>query len=424
MHDYFLNSSNHFNVFDTNLQNDLNNHSQDFLMHTLQQKLSQKLDKQGILRTLNKPNIQTIRLKYIDFTSNDYLGFNQNANLKSWLQQQAMQAIANQFVDLGATGARLLSGHHAIFEELELSIAQSKGHEQALLFNNGFQANSQVLACLLSKEHAVFCDKLNHASLHQACQIAGVKQIRYEHLDLNHLEYRLKSHGNSYENSQQVRWIITESVFGMDGDIVNLENLLKLAKQYDCYVYIDEAHATGLYGHLGYGLSANLDKSLDTSKLITMGTFGKAIGLAGAYITCNNTIKHYLMNFCAGWIYSTANSPLLAYLVKQVWHLLPSLSMLKEHIYQLQIYLEHAIDLYLKNTGFNCHSHSHIVVIKHENADYIKQLHQHLQACGIYASNIQPPTVAKACLRMAVCGFHTLNQIQKVEQAFKSFQPI
>jgi 8-amino-7-oxononanoate synthase len=365
----------------------------------------------------------------IDFTSNDYLGINHNPDIQKHIKEWLIHRLQQSNWQIGATGSRMISGNSPAFEAFEKSIAIAKHQASALILNSGYQANSTILAALLKPANTyVFCDKLNHASLHHACQLAGVKQHRYPHLDNQALEKKL----------QQVpltanKWIVTETIFGMDGDTINLLKIIELATVYQANIYLDEAHATGLFGEEGYGISTQPDvlKALIDFKkqgleICVMGTLSKALGTSGAYIALSNLLKTYLINYCTGFIYSTAASPLLIELSHEIWRMIPSLfktyapNILK-NASDFRIALQKIIDA--KNWPCQILGTSHITVIRMNNADayhleILKKLHQALKNHGIYPSMILPPTSPLPSLRFAFCAMHQSNDIAKILQTF------
>ena len=205
----------------------------------------------------------------LDFSSNDYLGL---------ARHPALIERARAFTErwgAGAGASRLVCGNLLPFVAVEEKLARGKQAEAALVFVSGFQANASVLPALfdvkvLGAEPLVYCDKLNHASLIQGCLAAGVRQIRFRHNDLDHLEQLLAQH----QGETRPRFIVTETVFSMDGDRVDLTGLRALAERYGAFLYLDEAHATGVLGDGGFGLA----KGLAGPRCLVMGTFSKALG--------------------------------------------------------------------------------------------------------------------------------------------------
>jgi 8-amino-7-oxononanoate synthase len=356
-----------------------------------------KLKAQNLWRSLPKAKSDVIA----DFSSNDYLGLSKNS-----------QIIANsmkycQTYGSGSTGSRLLSGNLPIYEDLEQEIALKKNTKTALIFNSGYQANSSIIATLLNKqilknEPLVFTDRLNHSSIHQGCFLAQVKQLRYRHLDMNHLEELLEQ----YKDSNQPKFIISETVFGMDGDLVDMQAITLLAKKHNAFLYLDEAHATGLYGKEGYGLSCDFADIVD----LTMGTFSKALGSFGCYIACSKELKEYLINCCPGFIYSTALPPMIIGAMKAAWNLIPNLDQTRKKIFDQSA----AIRQKIQQLGFETNSYpSNIIPIiigkEEETLKYKSYLANH----GIIVSAIRPPTVPPntSRLRIAICAEHTSEQV-------------
>ncbi|WP_420886870.1 aminotransferase class I/II-fold pyridoxal phosphate-dependent enzyme, partial [Candidatus Magnetaquicoccus inordinatus] len=217
----------------------------------------------------------------LNFSSNNYMGLAAHPLLLqraiAWTKQWGC----------GASASRLVCGNLAPFATIEEKLARGKGSEAALLFNSGFQANSAVLTALLDRhvlgaDPLVFTDRLNHASLHHGCQCAGVRQIRYRHNDLNHLQSLLQQHADR----SGPRFILSETVFSMDGDRCDVPALIALKEKYGAFLYLDEAHATGVFGKNGFGLTADYAEQID----LVMGTFSKGLGSFGAYIACSQLL--------------------------------------------------------------------------------------------------------------------------------------
>ena len=231
---------------------------------------------------------------WLDLSSNDYLGLSRHPEVIA-----SGKACADTY-GAGSTGSRLLSGNLPCFEALEKQVAQFKNSDAALVFSTGYQANSSALAALLASElncsePVVFTDRLIHASLHHACKLAGARQHRFRHNDLGHLRELLMRHAKP----DRPAWIITETVFGMDGDLCSVTELADIACEFDACVYLDEAHATGVFGPQGQGLGALLSPAIETLKSkgqwVVMGTFSKAVGVSGAYLACSTAVKKLLV---------------------------------------------------------------------------------------------------------------------------------
>ncbi len=348
----------------------------------------------------------------LDFSTNDYLGINSDKNFIKQIIHRAIQNNEGHQLSLGSTGSRLLSGNNLQHLKLEKLIANTKGSEAALVFSSGYLTNASVLSTLIknipNKQLKLFSDKFNHASLHHACNLAKVKQIRFEHNNLEHLQQRLEQS----VNSNDFIIIVTESVFGMNGDILDIHKLIKIAQKYQALVYIDEAHASGLYGANGYGLTTNLFTQYPN--IVAMGTFSKAIGVSGGYVCCSNIIKKYLVNYCGGFIYSTAMSPLISSIIYEIWQLLPTFIKQRQHLASLSKILHNN----LNNLGLNIisdknnESLSHIIPIILPNVEKSYAIYKSLLHYKIKTSHVRPPTVDKPRIRISLSANHSLEDIE------------
>lgn len=356
-----------------------------------------------------------------DFSSNDYLCLAQRGDIV-----EAGHECARKY-GAGATGSRLLSGNLDCFEELEFQVAQFKNAEAALVFSSGYQANASGLAALLDKtlwsgaEPLVFTDRLNHASLHHACQLAGVKQIRFRHNDMAHLAELLSKH----QESSQPKIIVSETVFGMEGDLLPIEQLAELALQHKAVVYLDEAHATGVWGPEGRGLGAIQHPAIDSLKAlghwVIMGTFSKAVGVSGAYIACSEVFKQYLVNRCTGFVYSTAPSPFVIGAVSKALKIIPDLNKERGMLQTAADTLRQRVHELGFDTGL---SNTHIVPLLVGNNNACLELKAHLQQAGIRTSAVRPPTVPPnaARVRLALNTGHSPMVYAQLHQALSHWK--
>lgn len=358
-----------------------------------------KLQKKHQLRQLNSAS-PTYK---IDFSSNDYLNLSKNPKLL----EGAIEA--GKKYGVGATGSRLLSGNCLLFEELEKQIAKDKGTEQALIFPSGYQANVSALSSLLDKtvlrnQALVFFDKANHSSLYQGTFLALAEIQRYNHNDLEHLEELLER----YRHDSRPKFIVTESIFGMDGDITPIAKIVNAAAQHQAFIYLDEAHATGLVGQNGYGLSTEID--WQNVPHIIMGTFSKALGCMGGYIATSDELAEYLRNKASGFIYSTAVSPIVIGAAKVAWSLVAEFSAERKRIHQHADFFRKE----LMQLGFDVgYSNSHIIPIIIGNENDTIALQQKLLRQGVAVSAIRPPTVqpGRSSLRIALNSGHSIEDI-------------
>ncbi|MDR0675515.1 MAG: 8-amino-7-oxononanoate synthase [Elusimicrobiota bacterium] len=248
----------------------------------------------GIRNRNDNMHIEIDGIKYIDFSSNDYLNLSNHPEMVNVLIESA------QKYGVGTGGSRLLGGGFELHNELENKIANFKLKEAALFFNSGYQANIGLIQALYKKGDVIFVDKLIHASIIDGIRLSGIDFFRFKHNDIDDLKSKLEKNRENFKRTL----IITESVFSMDGDIANLCEIAKLKDKYDFQIFVDEAHATGIFGKNGSGIVEELDL-IDKIDFI-MGTFSKALGSFGAYIACQKSYKEYLINKCRSFIFSTS----------------------------------------------------------------------------------------------------------------------
>lgn len=313
------------------------------------------------------------------------------------------------------SGASRLIGDPDLFAGIEAKVAAMKGKETALIFASGFQANATVLAALfdakaLGAQPLVFADKFNHASMHFGCAAASVRQIRYAHADVVHLSRLLESH----RDDGAPKFILTESVFSMDGDVAPLDAIADLAREHGAMLIVDDAHATGLYGEAGAGLGQDADT--------VIGTFSKALGGFGAYVACSEVIRDYLVNACAGLIYSTALPPPVLGAIDAALDLLPKLEAERAHVTALSGMLRHEAQAAGYTTGASA---THIVPLIVGGAHAAKALSLHLAEQGYFAPAIRPPTVAQnaARVRVSLSAAHEEADVAGLVSALRDARP-
>ena len=345
----------------------------------------------------------------IDFSSNDYLGLSQHPALVLASQRQIAR------FGVGSGGSRLVTGNLYSFEEVEHKLAKEKKSEAALVFVSGVQANLTILPALLDRkvlggEPLVYADRLNHASLIQGCVAAGVRQIRFRHNDLEHLEELLLR--DAHES--RARFIITESIFSMDGDCPDLLKLEKLAEKYNAFLYIDEAHATGVLGDSGFGLARGLKNSL------VVGTFSKGLGGFGAYVACSSLLRDYLINKCGGVMYATALPPAVLGAMNAALDIVPFMDAERRHISQMAARLRHCLGLAGGDTG---KSSTHIVPVIFGDEGRTLSTSAKLEKEGYYVVAIRPPTVPAGTsrLRLAVSAMHHQDDIDALAERIIRF---
>ncbi len=335
----------------------------------------------------------------LNVSSNDYLGLSQHKLLKSRAADWTAEHGA------GAGASRLVTGTLDLHEQVESRLAALKGTQAALLFASGWQANASVLAALLrlpgpcdGEAPLVFCDALNHASLHHGCRAAGRSQIVFRHNDMGHLADLLAAH----EGVRARRFIVTESVFSMDGDTADLPALRALADRHGAFLYLDEAHATGVLGPRGMGLSATVPGGVD----LAMGTFSKALGGFGAYVAGSRALCDWLVNRASGFIHTTALPPSVLGAMDAALELVPGMQTERLRLAGHATRVRAALAALGIDHG---PSTTHIVPAIAGTEALALALSERLRHAGVLAVAIRPPTVPPGTsrLRLALSAAHS-----------------
>ena len=361
---------------------------------------------EGLERSLTAvaaPEAREIRVDgrpYINFSSNDYLGLRFHAALIGRAMDWA------EAYGVGAGASRLVTGNLDLFAPIEAKVARLKHKPAALVMASGFQTNAAVIQALLDRtvlgaEPLVFADRLNHASMHFGCQAAGVRQIRYRHGDASHLGELL----SQYQGDSRPRFILTESVFSMDGDVAPLADIATLARAHEACLIVDDAHATGILGEGGAGLSAEAD--------IVIGTFSKALGSFGGFVASTETVRDYLVNRCAGLIYSTALPPPVLGAIDAALDVVPGMNVERAGVASLAERFRAGAE----GAGLDtCTSTTQIVPVILGSAETALAISLRLRQASLWVTSIRPPTVpaGTARLRLAFTAAHHESDIDRL----------
>jgi 8-amino-7-oxononanoate synthase len=241
----------------------------------------------------------------IDFVSNDYLGF---AKSKTIFDQTHQFLLDTNYKENGATGSRLLSGNHPLYEITEKHIAQFHKTESALIFNSGYDANIGFFSCVPQKGDFILYDELCHASIRDGIQLSNAKAYKYQHNDYQDLERLISKIQPTTQNPQPPTiYLVTESVFSMDGDSPDFEKIISIAEKHKTLIIVDEAHALGVFGNSGEGMLQNIN--IQDKIFARIVTFGKGLGCHGAVVLGSIELQSYLINFARSFIYTTGLSP-------------------------------------------------------------------------------------------------------------------
>ncbi|HLC27412.1 MAG TPA: 8-amino-7-oxononanoate synthase [bacterium] len=342
--------------------------------------------------------------KVLLLCGNNYLGLSADPRVV----EAVRRALASY--GLGSGASRLISGTMSLHRLLEQKLAAFKGTEAALLFSTGYMANLGILGALTGPQDLIFSDALNHASIIDGCRLSRASVRVYPHKDVDSLEKMLQQ-----ETGFQHRFIVTDSLFSMDGDLAPLPALVDLATRYSAYLIVDEAHATGTLGPGGCGAVEHF--GLRGRVPVIMGTLSKALGAFGAFVAGDRVLTDYLVNVCRPFIFTTALPPALAAGVLTALEILQGNPAMVEHLQENQRFFRDG----LKELGFNTGaSESHIIpVIIGEGKRTMAFCERLLQDHDVYVQGIRPPTVPAGTsrLRITLMSTHRREQLQRALEA-------
>lgn len=339
----------------------------------------------------------------INLSSNDYLFLAHDEKLKN----DFIQNYSDKF-SFSSSSSRLITGNYSVVAELEKR-AEEIYKKPVLVMNSGFSANKTIIETFCNKNTLILTDRLNHASIYAGIVSSSSKFVRYKHLDMAHLENLLEKYKNEYEDIL----IISESVYSMDGDTADLQELVRIKKKFGAFLMIDEAHSFGVYG---YGIAYNKNLVQDIDFLCI--PLGKGGGSVGAYIVCEQDFKDYIINFGKEFIYSTALPP-----VNNLWNLyiLNYMDSFSERIKKLEDLKNYTLKL-MKEMKIYTVSDSHIISLitgSNEKTDIITEK---LRKKGWLVCGIKSPTVPKGLERIRISLYSELskNTIKKFLEDFKN----
>ncbi|MEO8568795.1 MAG: pyridoxal phosphate-dependent aminotransferase family protein [Ginsengibacter sp.] len=337
----------------------------------------------------------------IDFCSNDYLGVVKNNLLKR---------SENNLLPHGSTGSRLLSGNYKMIENTENFIADFHNAPAGLIFNSGYDANIGLLASVPQKGDVIIYDQLSHASIRDGIRLSFATSFSFIHNDVADLEKKLSS-----ASTAQNIFVVTESVFSMDGDKAPLDEIGNLCEKYNAGLIVDEAHATGVVGKRGEGLVQDL--KLEQKCFARVHTFGKACGSHGAIVLGSENLKKYLINFARPFIYSTALPPADVNAIAASYNLFPRLNKERGHLFQMvNFFKENTLQYTLIKSDMPIQG----VVIPGNNE--VKKVAGILQENNFDVRPILYPTVPKGQERLRIV-LHAFNTIDEIKDLVKLLTP-
>lgn len=348
--------------------------------------LQQKLDtraRQGALRELRLSALA------VDFCSNDYLGIARGRLLAHDPELAG-----------GSTGSRLLAGNYPLLSIVEDEIAAFHGSEAALLYNSGYDANLGLLSSILQKEDTILYDALSHASIRDGIRLSFARAYSFKHNDMEDLERLL-------ERATGTIYVVTETLFSMDGDCCPLGALTALCRRYGAWLIVDEAHATGVIGEKGEGLVQH--EHAEDGCFARIHTFGKALGCHGAVVLGSAALKQYLVNFSRSLIYTTALPPVSAGLIRKAYGAFPGMGEERTHLRALIARFQ-ALDLPYERLP----SATPIQAVIVPGNEAVRRVAGALQAAGLDVRPILYPTVPQGTERLRIV-LHAFNTNAEIE---------
>lgn len=345
---------------------------------------------EAILRGLSrKSRLRTLSARAgLDFASNDYLGLAASPRLTD----AVATALANG-TPVGATGSRLLRGNAPEHEELEATAATFFNAERALFFGGGYVANFAVLTTLPQKGDLLILDELVHASAHEGARAGRAGVVETPHNDVGAIEDAISDWRDAGGTGRA--WLVVESLYSMDGDRAPLAELSALADRLDAFLFIDEAHATGVYGPAGRGLAHGLE---GRDNVVVLHTCGKALGCSGALVTAPTVLSEFLVNRCRPFIYATAPSPLIAVAITEAFAILRDEPERRDRLIELIAFAGSEIRA---RCGIEPSGSQIIPIIIGDNGRAMA-VASALQTRGFDVRGIRPPTVPEGTARLRI----------------------
>ncbi len=344
----------------------------------------ENIRKKNLYRTLSLPHSR-------DFSSNDYLNLSKHPEII----QSFKEGIDNY--GLGSTASRLIRGHRDSFENAEKNFAEWVGSETSLLVSNGYIANLGLIDSIADQRTVIFTDRLNHASILDGIRISGAVKKYYNHKDISHLKSLLEK-----TDTKLKKIIISETLFSMNGDISPIEELIELKQKFGCLLILDEAHALGVFGDKGAGMSADkkiFPKVRVENIDVRIFTGGKSLGLEGAFIACSMTLKEYLINKMRPFIFSTAMMPAISHALSTSIQVAKNMDKEREIILSNAKFLRDS----LKEKEHNVlESQSQIIPVIFDSEEKVLKKSFELKKKNFDIRAIRPPTVKEPRLRISI----------------------
>jgi len=380
-------------------------------MSVLHQQLREQLDainQQGQLRHLapvahlDQGRIDIGGRQYLNLAGNDYLGLAANRELlRAFFNEQTDGNLLERY-GLGSTASRLMTGNTLPYVQLEEQLRALYQAEAALAFNSGYHINIGILPALSGKQDLILADKLCHASLIDGMRLSRAKVIRYPHLDYQAIEQVLTKDRERY---RQV-FIVTESIFSMDGDTADLAELVRIKDRFRAALYVDEAHGVGIRGRSGCGLAE--EQGVHRQIEILTGTFGKAYGGQGAFVVGSQLLIDYLLNTARSQIFSTGLPPVSVHWLCFVLRRIPQMQAQRAKVDEMAARFRDA----LRAAGLRTDGSSNIVPVMVGDSARAVAAAERVCEAGYWVKAIRPPTVPVGTSRLRL----SLNAAMDWEQ--------
>lgn len=388
-------------------------------MEYIPKKLQQKLDKRKANNALRQLGTQN---SLVDFSSNDYLGFSKNESI---FHNSHQFLIGHDIIQNGSTGSRLLSGNHRTYNIVEDLITNFHNSEAALIYNSGYDANVGFFSSVPQRGDVILYDEYIHASIRDGISMSHAKSYKFKHNNLEDLEKKCQTERSQSPKDTEI-YIVTESVFSMDGDSPDLVTISQISKKHNALLITDEAHAIGVFGERGEGLIQNLN--LENAIFARIITYGKAMGCHGAAIIGNEELKQYLINFSRSFIYTSALPPHSLATIHAAYNALAISNKREKPQHQIQtlhqniLYFKaNILDNHLDSFFIESHSAIHCCIIP--GNDTVKIIAKKLQESGFDVKPILSPTVPSGQERLRFClhAYNSEEEISEVLQLLATF---
>jgi|TARA_R100000789_G_C3016961_1_gene152635 8-amino-7-oxononanoate synthase len=345
----------------------------------------------------------------IDFSSNDYLGLASSENIYSKAYEILKE---NELLINGATGSRLLSGNHILYDLTENYLAEFHQTEAALIFNSGYDANIGFFSSVPRRGDFIFYDELVHASIRDGIGMSHAKAYKFDHNNSAELQNKLSKIEKTDDSEL---YIVTESVFSMDGDMAPLEDFAKISEKFGAFFIVDEAHATGIFGEKGEGLVQEL--KIQDKVFARLNTFGKAPGCHGAAILGSKDLKNYLVNFSRSFIYTTALPPHSVATILAVYQEFEKgISLIQQLKNNIQFFGSQVSQNNLLANFLESKSAIQCCIIP--GNEQVKYVAESLKKEGFEVKPILSPTVPKGRERLRFC-LHAFNSEEEINRVLK-----